>query len=318
MRFIEFGWNALLLEIPDNMMFVSEGGNAQSSGYIRLESEEALLEFNWETTKPDKIKPLIDVVESRIKSIEKIRKSKIPIKRRVSTIISGHSALYLSLKTDVNESVYAWYCDKSNRTFICHVVFNPKVSSPYRIRKRIIDSIRCHSEEFNVWSALAFRFEAPNTFILTDRKLTVRESYLLLVDREVKPFTERRREILFEYFPMANILFEDSYRDPDRWMRESHLKSLRKRYKGLKFESSEPRRVRGHKGVIKHGKGSRGLTTRIKSLYTNLTWYCSNLNRIYSVTVSSHLVKPFFLKREENIEEFRRIADKVFSSIKCH
>lgn len=299
------------------MRLTTEGGNAKS-GYMRLESEDSFIELKWEQFQPKKAKPLTEIADSFIKEMEKTRKRKISIHKKEETQVFEHDALFLHIKNKLKEFIYFWNCVESSRIVILRLVY-PVVDTPTRrVIKRILGSFKCHSEGLNVWSLLGFSFESPPSFLLTERKIAVGRTSFLLLERELFPFSEKRRQILFEYFSMANVRYEDEYRDPDKWMGKWYWKDLKKRYRGIKFETSSTKKHKGHSMLIKQGHGTSGLYRRKKSIYTNATWYCSKLNRIYSVTISAHVSRPFYLKRRVDKEEFEKLSQDIIASIKCH
>ncbi len=319
MKFTEFGWNGFHLEIPEDLRFTREGGNAKD-GYMRFNSDRLLLEVRWQSfkdRKPEKVKPIEEVADELLKKIEKSAKRKIHVKRKSATFINQHNGYFMSLKTNLDEFVYLWYCEESGRTIICRFMFASLDEDLRNAVERIMNSLRCHSEGSNVWSIMGFRFEAPNTFMLTDRKITLGGSRILLSEQKLTPFTELKREALIEYFSMANIRFKD-YKNPKRWFEKNYMKDLKKRYKGIKFQESRYRRFRGHIAYLRRGEAVTGLTTRRRSFYTNLTWYCSNLNRIYTLTLSSHISGPFFLKRRLDEDAFENFVKEATSSFRCH
>jgi len=319
LKFIEFGWNGFNFEIPEDLRFTREGGDAKT-GYMRFSSDRLLLELRWQSfkdKKPKKVKPIEEVADDLLKKIEKSVKRKIHVKRKSTTFINQHNSYFMSLKTNFDESIYLWCCEESGRIIICRFMLTSPDEDVRDTVERMVNSMKCHSEGSNVWSIMGFRFEAPNTFMLTDRKITLGRAHILLSEQKLTPFTESRREVLVEYFSMANVRFKD-YKNPKRWFEKNYMKELKRRYRGIKFQESKPRRFRGHIAYLRRGVAVTGLTTRRSSLYTNLTWYCSNLNRIYTLTLSSHISRPVFLKRTLDEDAFENFVKEVTSSVRCH
>lgn len=317
LKFKDFGWNSFVLRVPQEARLVSEGGNAKT-GYMRLEAEDYFFELKWEEAQPKKLKPMPEVADTFIKKLEKDSKQKIPIQGKRSTHVSDHDALFLSLKSNLEERLYFWYCEESLRVMILRFAFKSMNMNSRRITRRLLTSLKCHGEESDLWTVFESRFKTPQSFQLTERKMMVGRTYLLLTEQKLSPFGERKREIFFEYFSMANVRFEDEYKDLDKWMKKTYFKDLKKRYRGIKFQSSAEEKLNGHDAITKKGAGRSGLTTRRSSLYTNATWYCKDWNRIYSVTVSEQVARPLPLKREIDEEAFEEFSKGFVSTIKCH
>ncbi len=69
---------------------------------------------------------------------------------------------------------------------------------------------------------------------------------------------------------------------------------------------------------MKTGMGASGFIARKSSLYINVTWYCENWNRIYTITISEHATRPLPLKRKIDVEAFQNFSKEFISTIKCH
>jgi len=316
-KFKDLGWNNFLFEIPQDARLTSEGGNAKS-GYVRIEGENYFFEIRWEQAQPKKVKPMSEVVSAFVKKLEKESKQKIPIRGRRPTNIFTHNALFLSLKSDVEERIYFWYCQESLRIIIFRFVFKSMTPTSRTIMNEALTSLRCHGEETNKWTVFESSFKVPPSFQVAERKMMVGRTYLLLVERKFTPFSERKREILYEYFSMANIQFEGEYEDPAKWMETRHLKDLKKRYKGIKFQSFTKEKLNDHAAIVKKGEVKSGYTTHKSSLYTNVTWYCEDMNRIYSVTISEQVARPLPLKLKVDKNAFEDLSKEFISTIKCH
>jgi len=317
LEFKDFGWNGFLFKISQDVRLISEGGNAKS-GYMRLGAEGYFFEVKWEGIQPKNVKPLSEVVDGFVKRLEKDSKQKLPIRGKRSTSVFKHDALFLSLKSTVEERIYFWYCEESLRVIIFRFAFKSMNMTSRTIMRQVLTSLKCHGEELNVWTVLESSFKASPSFQLTERKMMVGRTYLSLLESKLTPFTERKRGILFEYFSMANIQFEDDYKDLNKWMDKRYLKDLKKRYRGIKFQSSTEEKLNNHTAIIKKAKGKSGFTTRKSSLYTNVTWYCEDLNRIYSVTTFEQIARPLPLNREIDEKAFEEFSKEFISTIKCH
>ena len=315
MKYKKFGWNGFVFDIPRDMYLVSEGGNSET-GYMRLDAENYFFEVKWEGEKPKKVKPLQEIVHSFVEKMEKDSKQKLTVQGRKSTHIFKHDALLVNIKSSLEERVYIWYCEESLRVIIFRFAFVPPENFA-AIIKRTLSSLKCHGEEMNYWTVLESSFKTPPSLLLSERKMMVGRTNLLFVEEEMKPFTETRREFLFEYFTTANIRFEEDYKDIEKWMKKNYLKDLKKRYR-IKFLSSKNDELNNHQVTVKNGVGRTGLLTRKSSIYTNVSWYCEDSNRIYSVTASEHIARPLPLKREIDEKAFQDFAKEIISSIKCH
>jgi len=306
-----------VFRIPQDARLVSEGGNAKT-GYMRIEAENYFFELKWEEAQPKKVKPLSEVVEAFIKRLEKETKQKIPIRAKRVAKIFEHDGLFLSLRSNMEERIFFWYCAESPRVVILRFAFKAIDTTSRTIMRQMLTSLKCHGEGIDVWTLFESSFRAPPSFQLSERKMVVGRTYLLLLDHKLTPFAERKKEIVFEYFSMANVQFEEEHKDLDRWVDKRYMKDLKKRCRGVKFQSSMQEKVNNHAAVIKKGAGRSGILTRRSSSYSNATWYCEDLNRIYSVTISEHIARPLPLKRKIDEGAFGDFFRGFVSTIKCH
>jgi len=320
LKFKKFGWNGLFFEVPEEMRFIRQGGNAKS-GNLSLEAEEYLVEARWEPVVPKKVKPLKEVAEDIVKQIKKkIKNQEVTVVRQDTAHIAVHRALYMVVKSGIEERIYLWYCDESERIVILRFVFKTFNETSKKIMKQILDTFKCHSEKSNIWALLNIRFETPISFLLTDTKITVGRAHFMLTDHKLSAFSEKTGRILIEYFSMANLIYKDTYKDLDKWFEKHYLKDLRKRLKErrIRFKKTESTRFRRHNMMVKHGKATYGLASRKTTIHTNATWYCSGTNRIYSITVTSSLSRPPFFKRELDEEAHMKLFRDLLSSFRCH
>jgi len=325
LKFKEFGWNGFLLEIPEGMRLTSEGGNI-SSGYIRLEMEGLVAEVKWDPLDK-KAMPLAKVADLFIKNVrenlEKKLKKKVDLKVESgeNIFVSSHGAYSMILKTGAEfwEPVYIWNCEKSKRIIIVHFISLLPKDTGQEVVRHMLESLRCHQDgDFVTWSALNLRFNIPSSLLLSDRKIVVGRTYLTFEERKPSMLAEMGRSLTIEFFSMANIIYEDTYKKIDEWFQSKYWKDLKKRYKHISFQTSEMERVMRHNVLHKRGVRKLGLVNRRTMLCENLTWYCSKSNRIYSVTYTSYVSRPFFLKRMLNEEEDKRILQSLISSFRCH
>lgn len=185
--------------------------------------------------------------------------------------------------------------------------------------KKVLRALRCHGFDQNVWSFLGFSFKLPKSFKLMNRKMIVGRTSLSFLEEEQRyPFTEQKTEILFEYFSMANVQFETTYKKPKKWVDEYYFGELKKRYRGLKLEASRSRRVQDHRAVVKKGIVNSGLTWRKTALFIVASWHCPSMNRMYSVTVSKQIRRPVFLRRKVNETDLKNSMKNFFASVTCH
>ncbi len=321
MKFKEIGWNGFLLTVPEEFYLARHGGNAKQ-GLISLESEGYLIEIKWEPI-PKKPKPLESIIESLIELAKKsVKKTKQDLKilERKNATINQHDAIYLHLKSMNDERFYVWYCKESDRVIISHFVFKTFDKKSRDLIKRFMRTFQCHMKEKNVWSLMKIRFESPKSFLLKEADIKVARSRIVLAEDKFSAFTVRTRTIIIEYFSIANLIFKDTYEDPERWFEKNYLKDLKKilKKRRIKFKTTGKRELDDHKIIIRQAKIASGLSSRSTDLYTTAIWYCEEMNRMYSVTVASSITKPFFLKRELNEEEHSNLFDDIITNFKCH
>ncbi len=317
MKYSIIGWNGFLFKIPEEAHFATESGDFKN-GYMRFESEDYFFGIKWEEMHPKKKRSVDEVASAFLKKVEKkLKKRKASIQAKKKIRISEHNALSLSVKSEMNECIYFMFCEKSQRMIILNFGFKDLLNFK-EIMKEVLLSFRCHSEELNQWSILGFSFSAPQSFLLVERSMMVGRTTLLLREQKITPLTESRKEILFEYFSTANVRFEKEYRDMERWTKKVYFKDLKKRYKKIKFKEVGEEEVNGHHVKVNAGSRISGILTKSSSIYKNVSWYCEEQNRIYSVTISEQLSTPFFKKKVIDREKFEELARQITSSIKCH
>ena len=325
LKFKEFAWNGFSINIPEDMRLTVESGNL-NSGYLRLERENLSMEVKWGRFDPKKAKPLAEVANSFLKevkkNIEKETKKKIDLKAETleNRFVSSHNAYSMAIKGGANDLLYMWTCDESERIILLHFTSILPKNEGMEIIERILESFKCHDrkEGFIQWSALNMRFMLPSTFLLSDRRIAVGRTYLLFEERKLSPLAEKGRNLIIEYFSMANLLFGSKCRKLEEWFQENYWKDLKKRYKHISFQKTDFRRLMRHNVLHKRGIKNSGLIWRRTSLCENFTWYCSRSNRIYSISFISYVSKPFFLKRAINEEEDEKILQTFLSSFQCH
>jgi len=309
------------MTVPEEMHLTRQGGDA-NRGTIFLESERSLFEISWQPI-PRKPKPLPSVVETIVdqakKSAEK-KKQKFNVLERRDAVVNNHNAIYLRLKSNIEERYYIWYCQESNRLIISRFVFETFDEKSIRIIKQFLNMLKCHIKGKNVWSLMKFRFECPQSFLLRDTEIKVGKVHIGLVENKLSAFTEKVRTIYVDYFSMANLTFKETYEDPEKWFEKDYLKSLKKilKKRRIEFETSGEKELRGHKTVIKQAKVTSGLSTRRTDLYSNASWYCPETNRMYSITLNSGVARPMFFKRKLEKKEHDELFNEILESFQCH
>jgi len=326
LKFKEFAWNGFSVEIPESMRLTAEGGHL-NSGYLRLEMEGFLMEIKWDPLDPKRAKPLAEVAESFLKTakktIEKKTKRKIDLKAEVTEgrFISSHSAYSMIVKSEAREPIYIWNCSESKRTILVHFTSVLPEKDEVELIRSILESLKCHGEEdFIPWSALNMRFALPPSLLLSDRRMAVGRTYLIFEEQKPSAFTERGRNLIIEFFSMANVLFRDKCKNLDEWFKADYWKDLKKRCKNVSFQTAETsvQKVMRHKVIHRRGVKKTGLFWRRTTVSENFTWYCSKSNRIYSVSFVSYVSRPFFLKRTIDEESDSKVLQGFLSSFKCH
>ena len=321
MKFKEIGWNGFLLTVPEEMHLTRQGGDANRGTFL-LESEGSLIEFSWQPI-PKKPKPLASVVEGIVeqtrKKVEK-EKQKFSIYEKKNVSVNNHNAVYLRLKSVIEERYYIWYCQESNRIVVSRFVFETFNEKSRNFIKQFINTLKCHMKEKNVWSLMKVRFNSPQSFLLKEAKIEVGRTHLTLAENKLSMFTEKVRTINIDYFTMANLTFKDTYEDPEKWFEKNYLKDLKKilKKRWIKFETIDKKEIENHKIVIKQAKATSGLYIRSTEFYSNASWYCPEINRMYSVTFSSKISRPFFFKRELKKEEHDELFNEILESFQCH
>lgn len=306
------------------MRLTAEGGDL-NSGYLRLEKEGFSMEVKWSLFDPKKARPLAEVASSFLetvkKTIEKEIKKKVDLKAETleSRFISSHNAYSMAIKSGAKELIYLWNCEESGRTIILHFTSVLPENESAEIMDNILESFRCHEKkEFTLWSAFNMRFMIPSTFLLSDRKIAVGRAYLVFNEHKPSSLAERGRNLIIEYFSMANLIFGNKCRKLEEWFKENYWKDLKRHYRYVSFQETNVRKLMRHNVLYKRGVKSSGLIWRRTSVCENFTWYCSKSNRIYSMSFISYLSKPFFLRRRMDMEEDKRILRTFLSSFRCH
>jgi len=319
-KFREFGWNGLFIEIPEEMRFTKYGGDAKS-GHLIIEGEGCILEARWEPSSAKKAKPLTEVAESLIEQIKKKSKKRdIMILGKDETHVSIHDALYVVVKSAIDEHIYIWYCQESKRIMILHFLFKTFDESRKKVVKHMLDSLVCHRSESNIWSLLNVRFEIPVAFLLTEAKILAGRAHFMWTDRKLSSFSEKTTKILVEYFSMADVIYKNAYKNLDEWLELYYLKDLCKKLgdRRVRFKAAESTHIKRHNASFRQATIKSGLFSRKTTLYSNVTWYCSGMNRIYSVTIGSTNSRPALFERKVDKEAHTKFLENLLSSFECH
>jgi len=320
-KFKEIGWNGFLMKVPEEMHITRQGGNAQRGTFI-IESEGHLIEFSWQPV-PNKPKPLLSIVETIIdqakKDAEK-KKQKFSIEERRDTTVKNHDAIYLRLKAPVEERYYIWNCQESGRLIASRFVFETFDEKTRKFVKQFLSTLQCHMKEKNIWALMKIRFETPQSFLLEDAKIEISKAHIVLTENKFSAFEESKRTICVAYFPMANLRFKDTYEDPEKWFEKNYMKDLKKtlRKRRFNFKTIEKKELKGHVAIIKQAKATTGIYVRSTDLCSNASWYCPEMNRMYSLSLNSKVTRPLFFRRQLKKEEHDNLFNEIFESFHCH
>ncbi|MBS7615052.1 hypothetical protein KEJ18_04900 [Candidatus Bathyarchaeota archaeon] len=325
MNFTEFGWNGINFEVPEDARFTRFAGDAKRGSFM-FESDEYLIEGKWEPIPKRRqsisviATTLIEKMGEQYKKRGRLSSRAIKVLEKRDARVYTHDALFMVVKEQVDERFYLWYCDESNRIVIMRFIFKTFDENSRKIIRKVIESFICHKEDPNVWSLLNFSFEAPKDFYLTEAKIAVGRAHFVLTAKKVSSFSERISTLIVDYYSLANVVFKDTYKNIDEWFKKNYEKDLFKQLKKrkIKFVPEEQRKLLTHDLVIKNGISKSGMSWRSTTLYTNLSWYCQESNRIYTVTMASSLAKPIFLKRKISEIEYSGLLESLLSSFKCH
>jgi len=321
LKFKKIGWNGLLFRVPEEVYLTRHGGDAKR-GTLSLESEGYLIEIQWEPI-PKKPKPIESIIESIIERARKnVKKAKqdLEIREGKNVTIHNHDAVYLHLKSIIEERYYIWYCKESDRIIFSRFVCTTFDKKSRNLIKQFLSSFKCHNKGKNVWSLMGIHFEIPQSFLLKAAEFKVGKTRIILEENKLSPFTVRTRTIIIEYFSMANLLFKDTYNDSEKWFEENYSKELKKilKKRRVQFKTIGKKELGSHRIIIKQAKTTSGFSTKSTNLYSTAIWHCPEMNRIYSVTVTSNITRPFLLKRELKKEEHEKIFNDLITTFKCH
>jgi hypothetical protein len=320
-EFKEIGWNGFVIRVPEEMHLTRQGGDAKQGTFL-IESEGKIIEFSWNPI-PKRSKSLLSFVEKivdRAKKEAEKKDLKFTVKERRRALVNNHDAIYLLIKSVIDERYYIWLCQESDRIVAVRFIFQNFDEKARSFVKHFLSTLECHREENNVWSLMKIRFETPKSLLLTEAKFGVGRAHIALAENKLSTFEERSKEVYVDYFSMANLLFKDTYQDPGKWFEKNFMKEFRRMLRKwrVKFETIGERNLEGHKAVIKQAKTKSGFYTRVSDLCSIACWYCQEMNRMYFVAVYSKVARPAILKRNLREEEHNELFDGILQSFRCH
>lgn len=319
-RFKPIGWHGIELQVPEDWNLAAESGRRQE-GLMSVAGDSSKFEIKWGKVEKKKTFSLESASSKYMKKLEKSTKN-FKLLKTGSTKIFDHKAIYFYFKAEVEGYGIVWYCDKDEKIFIGLFNFRPDAYEGSRlVFKRFLDSLKCHTlDDWNSWALLGFSFQAPSNFDLKVRKFLVGNATLRLCKEEPHPFYMETAEIVFQYWSPANVRYEKTYTDLERWFEENYEKGLKKLFKGgMQKEKFENFTIKGHEAKTLASTMKRGfLVTHTITRNNTYIWYCSPTNRIYALTLSRGLSKPRFMRKRESEILPAETFDRILSSVSCH
>ncbi|MGD8544549.1 MAG: hypothetical protein PVH12_00085 [Candidatus Bathyarchaeota archaeon] len=316
MKFKEFAWQGFMLEVPEEWQLIEEGGNSLS-GKLSFQTDDASLRLEWKPISKKKPMPIRDITEKFTEKLRKKAKRNVKI-RKGSINIQEHKAASVQFRTNVEGQGFFWYCKPTNRFFMIEFLTRKEAKIPKHVIEHVVKSFTCHGLKGRTWSILGFSFETPKSFELETRKFVVGKGILLFQEKRRNPLTETRTSVLFEYFSMANVQFEDTYMEPHRWFDDYYVDGLKKRFGKPKLEEHSDLQIKGHSVKVIKGTASSGWTWRKKVGFIIAFWYCPGSNRIYVMMVSDEITRPIFLRRRLEEDDLKQCFQDVVETIQCH
>jgi hypothetical protein len=316
--FKPFGWQGIELEVPEDWIFSAESGS-QKQGFVRLISNSSSFELKWEKMEKKKEFSLETVMDNFIKKLQKADK-KLKLLNRSSSKVFGHNAFYFHFESEHKGYGSVWYCEKDEKIFLGLFSFKPQYKEAGLTFSHCLSSLKCHAkDEWNTWVLLGFSFKLPSKFELKERKFLVGHTTLVLSTEEPHPFCTEKREVLFQYWSPANVKFEETYNDPEKWFESFYERELKKRYEG-KIEKGKFRslKINGHPAKTLRTAMKRGLVGQTLSKNSTHMWYCPETNRIYALTLSKGLSKMRFIPSKKYEAIPVETFDKILASVSCH
>lgn len=302
--------------MPEDWRLIEERGTSHS-GNLSFQTDTVRFRLEWKPIGKKSPEPLGVILERFVGKMRKSAKGTLKV-RKGSVKIHEHNASFVHFITDQKGGLYLWYCKPTGRLFVIELAFGKEGRGSTSVISRIIQSFTCHGLDGRIWSLLGFRFATPESLELDTRRFVVGKGALAFLEKKRSLLTEHRLRVLFEYFSMANVRFEDTYKEPNRWLDEYYLDHLKRRYGKLEFTKTQLGQVKGHKVEVRDGNSSSGLTWRSNAEFIVASWYCPDANRIYATMVTKEITRPIFLKRHLNKEDVKDLFKYIIKSIRCH
>jgi len=314
--FKPLGWQGFELQVPEDWSVIVESGS-QRQGFVRLASTSSSFEFKWEKMEKKKEFSIESVVNNLIEKLQKSDKN-LKLLRKGSSEVFSHNALYFHFESEYNGYGTAWYCDKGEKLFLGIFTFKPEYKQARLTFNRCLGSLKCHTlDDWNTWALFGFSFKTPSKFELMDRKFLVGHTTLVLSREELHPFCKEKAEAFFQYWSPANVKFEETYNDLEKWFEEFYEKELGKRYK-VKKEGFRSLKINGHPAKTLTSTTKRGLVSQTVSKNSTHMWYCPETNRIYALTLSKSLRKTRIIPSKKYEAIPVETFDKILASLSCH
>lgn len=316
--FKPLGWQGFELQVPEDWSFIVESGS-QRQGFVRLASISSSFELKWGKMEKKKEFSIESVTDKLIEKLQKSDKN-LKLLSKGSSKVFGHNALYFHFESEYKGYGTAWYCDKGEKVFLGLFTFKPEYKQARLTFNRCLSSLKCHTlDEWNTWALFGFSFKTPSKFELMDRKFLVGHATLALSKEELHPFCAEKTEAFFQYWSPANVKFEETYNDLEKWFEEFYEKEFKKRYKGkMEKEGFQSLKINGHPAKTLTSTTKRGLVSQTVSKNSTHMWYCPETNRIYALTLSKGLRKTRIIPSKKYEAIPAETFDKILASLSCH
>lgn len=319
LEFTPIGWQGLQFELPKDWNFNAESGNLRQ-GFIKLSSAYSTFELKWGKITDAKKFSIESVVEKLVKKLKKSEKN-LKLLRKSSSKVFDHNSIYFDFKSDYKGRGIVWLCGKSEKLFIAILTAKPSDFKHAKlVLKCLLESIKCHVKgSWTGWSLFGFSLRAPSKFELKDRKFFAGHGTLTLSTEETHLLHKEETQVLFQYWSAANVEFEETYTDIEKWFEEFYEKELKKRYK-WKTEKKEFQNIRinRHSAKMLRSTAKGGLTSLNISENNTYMWYCPQRNRIYALTLSKGMHKKRFIPSKKRAALPIKMFNKILSSVSCH
>lgn len=319
LKFTPIGWQGLQFELPKDWNFNAESGN-QRQGFIKLSSAYSTFELKWGKIANVKKFSIESAVDKLVKKLKKADKN-LKLLRKGSSKVFDHNSIHFDFKSKYKGRGTVWLCEKNEKVFIAILTVKPDdFKQANLVLKRLLDSIKCHTKDsWKSWSLFGFSVKTPSKFELKDRRFLAGHGTLTLSTEEAHLLYTQETQVLFQYWSVANVKFEETYTDIEKWFEEFYEKELKKRYKWkMKKKEFQNIRVNGHSARMLRSTAKGGLTSLNISKNNTYMWYCPQRNRIYALTLSKGVRKKRFMPSKKIGALPRRMFNKILSSVSCH